>query len=244
MLRKSSHVDVYHVMALTDCGGRRSLSIESAPLDTFLQRAHALPLPYLTSPSISFLLYLSPLSYLTLLRTPTSSSPPPPQSNDGLPKFDVSLTHIRDQLSAHPRPKGATVATLSLVSTSGTNTNAGSVQKIEVDGATPSRPQFTLAQPEIEHTFPQLPATGPETTSYAWFLDFTSSGKYPGVLMSQSKMREVECVLDTASSGMDDLDGVGMMGFGSGLHRRNWVDMLVRSRSIGIYGLYLNLVWV
>lgn len=201
--------------------------MERAPLDIFLQRAHALPLPYLISPSMSFLLYLSPLTYLALLRT--SALPLTPQSNDGLPKLDIPLTTLRDQLSVHPHPKGATIATLSLVSTSGINPNAGSVQKIPVDGALPSRPQFTLAQPEIEYTFPQLPANGP----HAWILDFTSSGKHTGVLMSQSKMREIECVLDP--SGMGDLGGVGMMGFGNGLNRRSWIDMLVRFRSIEVF---------
>lgn len=221
----------------------RSLSTESTPLDIFLQRAHALPLPYLTSPSISFLLHLSPLTYLTFLRKSSSPSsrPEAPQSSSELPNLDIPFTHSCDQLSAHPRPKGATIATLSLVSISGTNVNVNantdSAQRIQADSTIPSasRPQFLLAQPEIEHTFPQLPATPSKTTpsSYGWILDFTSSGKYPGVLMSQSKMQEVESVLDSSSSsssssGMGGLGGVGMMGFGGGLHRRNWVDMLVR----------------
>ena len=53
-------------------------------------------------------------------------------------------------------------------------------------------------------------------------------------------MREVECVLDP-SSGMGDLGGVGMMGFGNGLNRRSWIDMLVRLRSIKVFVLFQTL---
>ena len=46
----------------------RALALPKAPLDILLLRGHALPIPYLTSPSISFLTHISPMGYLALMR--------------------------------------------------------------------------------------------------------------------------------------------------------------------------------
>lgn len=164
---------------------------------------------------------MSPLAYLSILRTGPSLSVPSP-SHSHLPKLDVPLVHLRNRLSTHPRPKGVTIATLTL-----SPSRSHILPSIEVDGRGPGRPLFPLAQPEIDHTFPHLPFPSQSTSSlddsYAWVLDFTSSGQYPGVVISQSKSREIECVLDPSSTDT----GVGLMGFGNGQESRNWVDMLV-----------------
>jgi hypothetical protein len=107
----------------------------------------------------------------------------------------------------------------------------GPLPSIEIDGDGTGRPTFHLAQPEINHIFPQLPASLQNTPSsgesVTWNLDFTSSGQYPGVVMSQSRMRAIECVLDP--EGMSGMGDVGMMGFGGGQGLRSWVDLLVRT---------------
>src|ERR1700733_332252 len=90
----------------------RSLSLPHPPLDIYLQRSHGLPLPYLTSPALSFLVYLSPVAYLSILRTAPSTSQLPSDSH--FPKLDIPTVHIRKCLSAHPRLKGATIGTLTL----------------------------------------------------------------------------------------------------------------------------------
>jgi hypothetical protein len=109
---------------------------------------------------------------------------------------------------------------------------------MQVDDDGTGRPTFALAQPESEYTFLQLPTTTPKAatatataepsssfsstlssdeTLYTWTLDFTSSsGRHRGVVMSQSRMREIESVLDPshAPSAMDD--SLAMMEFGNG----------------------------
>lgn len=57
---------------------------------------------------------------------------------------------------------------------------------------------------------------------HTWILDFTSGGKYPGIVMSQSRMRDIELVVNPLG-GMDNLNSVGMITFGPG----SWVDHLV-----------------
>jgi len=67
------------------------------------------------------------------------------------------------------------------------------------------------------------PDAGESTGQHKWILDFTENGKYPGVVMSQSRMREIELVVNPFSS-MNHMNTVGMMSFGAG----SWVGLLVR----------------
>jgi hypothetical protein len=215
-----------------------SLSLPHAPLDIYLQRSHGLPLPYIASPALSFLTYLSPLAYLSILKTAPPSSP----SSDNLPKLDIPLTHLREHLSTHPRHKGVTIATLTLSQLPLSKQNQ--LPSIQIDSDVIARPTFPFAQPESYHTFPQLPASAQNTSSsddsFSWILDFTSSGQHPGVVMSQSRMHAIESVLDASEvGGMDD---VGMMGFGGGQGLRNWVDLLVRiSTSFRVIGMVISI---
>lgn len=198
-----------------------NLSLRSVPLDIFLRRAHALPLPYLTSPSITFLVHLSPLAYLSILRTAPSISPPSPSH---LPKLDIPLVHIREHLCAHPQPAGVTTATLILEPSPYTERIAA---YMEVNNGESEWPTFPLCQPEAQPTFPRIllpPQNSPPPPDeiFSWILDFTSSGKYPGVVMSQSRIREVESImipLDPRPVNVFDMDASG---------RRSWVDLLVR----------------
>ncbi|KZP34267.1 hypothetical protein FIBSPDRAFT_809370 [Athelia psychrophila] len=203
-----------------------ALSLPSAPLDIYLNRSHGLPLPYLTSPSLSFLVHLTPLAYLTTLRAvPGISSVPPPNLN--LPKLDVPLTHLRQFLTGHPPPKGATVATLTLEPCI---LSAYPLSLTGPYGAHTDRPTFSFAQPDDKRIFPQIHpqeqvvASAHET--YAWTLDFTSSGKSPGVVISQSRMRQIERVLYPAAS-VDSMSDIGLISFGTGSRDRDWVDMLL-----------------
>lgn len=51
--------------------------------------------------------------------------------------------------------------------------------------------------------------------------------------MSQSRMREIECVLDPSSVG--GMDSVEMMGFGGGQGLRSWVDLLVKISTFSVF---------
>ncbi len=214
-----------------------SLSLPHAPLDIYLQRSHGLPLPYLTSPALSFLTYLSPLAYLSILKTVLSPSPPLESSNN-LPKLDIPLTHLRERLSTHPRPKGVTIATLIVSQLQLSKQN--SLPSIQVDSDGFDQLTLPLAQPESNHTFPRLPTppqhTPPAGESFLWILDFTSSGNFHGVVMSQSRMRAIEYVLNPSGAG--GMDDVAMMGFGGGQGHRNWVDLLVRISTL--FGVFQN----
>lgn len=177
------------------------------PLDIFLLRSHALPLPNLTSPSTSFLTYLSPLAYLSLLR----SSPPHSEPVLSLPQYDIPVLYLRKQLSKNPRPSGITIGTLSL--------HTSSAQHLSSSSAT-SRPNFPLVPigADFDDQFPQTKSPAPP--HYAWYLDFTENGLYPGVVMSQSKMREIEVLLNRSQTPENPL-------LPTSLGIRSWVDLLV-----------------
>lgn len=61
------------------------------PLDLFLNRAHPLALPYLVSSSVSFLVHLSPRSYLTMLQTKSETS-----VSSSSTMLDPPISNIRD----------------------------------------------------------------------------------------------------------------------------------------------------
>ena len=100
-----------------------------------------------------------------------------------------------------------------------------------------TRPTFPLtpAVSELDHNFPQfgdnfgVAVNSHDSTAfsgpYTWVLDFTESGKRPGVVTSQSRMKEIELVVNPLG-GIDSLNGVSeMLSFGT----LSWVDLLVRS---------------
>ncbi|KAJ7124939.1 hypothetical protein C8R44DRAFT_668822 [Mycena epipterygia] len=188
-----------------------SLAAERAPLDIYLLRSHTLPLPYLVSPSITFLVYVSPQVYLSLK---TSSPVPPSESN--LPKLDIPFNHLRSYLSTHR--KGATMATLLLSPLSDSQLFPASLSMPSII----SRPTFPLVPSgsELEHVFPQT-AELTNDAQHVWILDFTQGGEFPGVVVSQSRLREIELVVNPLS-GMDAMNPV-MMSFGTG----SWVALLL-----------------
>lgn len=91
-----------------------------------------------------------------------------------------------------------------------------------------SRPTFplVLTGTQVDHTLPQV--TSMMGDSRTWVLDFTDGGQHSGITMSQSRMREIELVVNPLS-GMSHIDSMPMMAFGSG----SWLDLLVREDIIG-----------
>lgn len=183
-------------------------------------RGHTLPLPYLRSPSMSFLVHLSPHAYLTLLRTPQASAPSIPKSP--LPSIDIPFQTLRSRLASHPPLPGATIATLILAT-------ASSLSPSDSLGmhSLASRPVYVLtpmSAPPDYHFFETTDPPGSPTagTAYRWFLDFTDGGNQRGVVMSQSRMREIETIVNPLS-GIDTSSNVPIMSFGMG----SWVDLLV-----------------
>lgn len=193
-------------------------------------RSHALPLPYLSTPSISFLTYLSPLAYLKLLRT----APTSPAEAAHLPKLDVSFQHFRKFLTSHPRSHGVTTATLYLSPTAPPAYHADSMSMSALD--TRSSSTLVPSAADMEHVFPAArEAQGPQGQQFTWLLDFTEGGKYPGVVMSQSRMHEIELAVNPFGA-MDHLQSVQMLPFGSG----SWVDLLVCVSALWLAARMLN----
>ncbi|KAF4598401.1 hypothetical protein EYR38_006803 [Pleurotus pulmonarius] len=201
-----------------------TFSSQQPPLDIYLLRAHSLPLPYLQRPSLSFLVYLSPLAYLSLLRSVPKDIPSTISPN--LPSFGIPLSHLRSSITSHP--KGVTLATLSLqkstlpIYPTLLTTPAGSI-----------RPTFALLRAEAaarpDHAFPQYfppdansmnNAADAPKEHYAWILDFTGDGQSPGVVMSQTRMREIESLVkqDTGSDVSDSM---------MTLNTQSWINILL-----------------
>lgn len=86
-----------------------------------------------------------------------------------------------------------------------------------------TRPTFILHETDanVDFVFP-LPLDGSSSTGkpHRWFLDFTDGGKCQGVVLSQSKMREIETIVNPLGAGFDHDEDI-ILGSGS------WVDLLV-----------------
>jgi hypothetical protein len=134
----------------------------------YITRVGALPLPYLRSPAIDFVVYVPPLTYLTLLR----QSPATPASTAAsLPKLDVPIASLRKAL-ADDAP--AVLATLAL--------------------ARPHAPAAHFVQPVDPSHVPLPAAAGTDLPATpAWELTFA-----PPVLLSQARMRALHAALGLA----------------------------------------------
>ena len=199
-------------------------------LDIFLSRAHALAVPYLLSPSMSFLVYLSPYAYYYLLQ-PSSAKSEAAHDAEAYSKLDIPFARLRSILSQRKsRPAGATTATLTL--TSVPKTIASSVvdfnQRYEH-----GRPYFRLPGTSNLSTLNHVLLTrtaeaasssesASEEAEQVWMLDFTDGGRSPGVIMTHSRMREIQQVIDPSSASNSMGLGVTMPPLSG-----NWVGLLV-----------------
>lgn len=77
----------------------------------------------------------------------------------------------------------------------------------------------------------------PNAGQYTWNLDFTDEGKTQGIVMSQSRMRDIELVVNPLGS-IDTLNSVGMMSFGTG----SWVDLLVSTTLVFLFYFLTSLL--
>jgi hypothetical protein len=181
----------------------RLIGQPSVPLDVLLLRGHALSLPYLHSPALCFLVYLSPRAYLSLQRSA------PVTAALQLPSFDISSSHLYNSLNSDLSLPGVTRAALTLVPLPQTSSTPAELLS--------SQPSFPLVPTALgfAHNFP-LP-TGPDAGKYGWVLTF---GK--GIVMSQSRMLKIASAVQHQQL---SYTGTGpSLSFVTG----GWVDMLVR----------------
>ena len=193
------------------------LSRGLCPLDIFLTRAHGLPLPYLTGGGLSFLVHASPLGYMRL--SPATEDDPPSDV------FDVPISRIRSTLKndvspalVHPIDDNLTWATVSL-------------EPLLTDTAytfgmpVGLRPAFEVRvnlESEVEKGAHILPRHRPENgTSYGWMVTIEGGG----VVMSESRMRDIQHILGLSSEHLHGYLGVRYLWAGS------WVDLLVSKQA-------------
>lgn len=88
-----------------------------------------------------------------------------------------------------------------------------------------SHPSFPLSPSasEFDHVFPQLNygASPGSEASYAWMLDFTQDGSRRGIVMSRSRMKAIELVVNPLAVGnnLNAMGGAAVCG--------SWIDLLV-----------------
>lgn len=207
-------------------------------LDIFLSRAHALAVPYLLSPSMSFLVYLSPYAYYCLLQSTTKSEST--HDAEAYMKLDIPFSRLRSVLSQRKsRPAGATTATLTLTSVPKSTGIAPSVPGFE-QRYEHGRPYFRLPGTSnlasLNHILltRTAEATALSETSMeavdaeqVWMLDFTDGGRSPGIIMTHSRMREIQQVIDPSSASSSMGLGVTMPPLSG-----NWFGLLVSTHTL------------
>ena len=179
-----------------------------------------MPLPYLLAPSLTFLAYLSPAAYYSILR----SAPQDAMDSSSDFGLDIPISHLRSRLL--DLQQGVTLATLALTRLSEDNLYPSAMSM----NNTLQRPTFPLVEGfNLEHPLPQFayPPTDMEEDAspqgpFCWVLDFTNGGKRRGVVMSQSRLKEIELVVNPLGSG-EGFDPSNEPSFGLG----SWVDLLV-----------------
>ncbi|KAH9166269.1 hypothetical protein EDB89DRAFT_2233010 [Lactarius sanguifluus] len=182
----------------------------SVPLDVLLLRGHALSLPYLHSPTLCFLVYLSPRAYLSLQRSAPATTSPQTQP----PTSDISSTHLYNCLSGDHPQIGVTRATLTLVPLSALPHTPPS----SADPLLSGRPSFPLAPNAIGFSYDFPLPTGPDAGKYGWVLGFGA-----GIVISQSRMLEIARAVQPQEL---SYPGTGpSLSFMTG----SWVDMLLNS---------------
>lgn len=140
--------------------------------------------------------------------------------SDSLPQIDVSMQHLRRHLAARPSMLGACLATLALVSVSSSLRTSTSPDLLH------SRPLFTLAPTAntMDHILPLPTTVGIVNPGHVWVLDFTSRGLTPGVVLSQTRMREIEGVINPLGDLGSIQAAAASMSFGTS---RTWLDMVL-----------------
>ncbi|KAF8335776.1 uncharacterized protein EI90DRAFT_256367 [Cantharellus anzutake] len=228
------------------------LSVTQAPVDILLQRGHPIPLPFLVTPTISFLTHITPRLYLTLLRKQQNLQT---NTEAGKSTLDVPLDGLRGYFSSQLRTSDAlnefSIATLRFED--GTPTFLQSLDPgyrplpsypllwTQPDGSGGDTMEMEMSDIErtiLNHTFPSCPGK-------SWFLDFTHTppksstrgenrSSTEGAWLTKVAMRRVGAVVGMASSsfGMppNESDG-GLFNPTKTMQGTGWFDRLVQPDS-------------
>lgn len=218
-----------------------------APVDILLQRGHPIPLPFLVTPTISFLTHITPRLYLTLLRKQQNAQTDVEASGSTL---DVPLDGLRAFFGFQLRTSDAldefSIATLRFE-------NGMPTFLQNLDSAYRPLPSYPLlwTQPNGEGDTMQVDANGIERTilnhafpscpGKSWFLDFThcppksssrgeNLSRTEGVWLTKASMRRIGAIVGMASSSFvvpSTGNGTGLFHLPKILQGTGWFDRLV-----------------
>lgn len=170
---------------------------------------------------MSFVVYASPSAYLFLSRSAKTSAGEPPQSPW---KVDIPTSVLQSYLS-RPEAKdtGVTIASLILEPSSTLSANYNVSEQIPHLGRPKFRLQNTGMLAAFDHTLPIPMHIVSENANGAgkdvWVLDFTDGGRSQGVVVTHTRMREIQQVLDPLGGLGGDMQMPPFPG--------NWAGLLV-----------------
>lgn len=190
---------------------------------------------------MSFLVHLSPLAYYSL-RT-ASQNDTLQNGSPGWP-FDISPSVIRKCLGRHDdRPSGATTATLELTSdvipmSTSSNTTLSDFSSGLVLGASELLSQLedsssygprfllpgTSVLSSLDHSLPEQNGMSVNGSQDQWVLDFTNGGTRKGLVMTHSRMRDIQTIVRKPSSASNSGNDFLHLPYSG-----NWVALLVRN---------------
>lgn len=170
---------------------------------------------------MSFVVYASPSAYLFLSRSAKTSAGEPHQSPW---KVDIPTSVLQSYLS-RPEAKdtGVTIASLILEPSSTLSANYNVSEQIPHLGRPKFRLQNTGMLAAFDHTLPIPMHIVSENANGAgndvWVLDFTDGGRSQGVVVTHTRMREIQQVLDPLGGLGGDMQMPPFPG--------NWAGLLV-----------------
>lgn len=199
-------------------------------LDTLLLRFGALPLAYLNSLSLSFLFYLPPLAYLTLLR---ANSQDEEQISNTI--GNIPISRIRKLLldTAMCDRLYIPLATLSYEPT----------QEPAPKSSLPAS-DFSMTDATAEHSTSagdELLVRSIVPQKGGWNLVFSNSSSGEPIILSQSRMRRVVAAINHPSVRRNGIDGLDILSLTSPpTVGPSWLDLVLRTHHTDVAKVYTS----
>jgi hypothetical protein len=198
---------------------------DTVSADLLALRTSGIPIPFLFSISLSFIVYLPPLAYLTALRHFGSSVKM--DTFDG-EVTDIPLASIRELVSnSEIRERlGIPIATISYEPT----LQIAGMPSIAASGDENMVPLYESSSESIEdltrYTFLTQASTEPRTGG--WVLSFSQGETGQPLPISQSRMRRISAAIHLAADSKDD-QNFGLIGLtgDSNVLGPSWLDLAI-----------------
>ena len=199
-------------------------------MDLLVLRATALPLPYLLSFSLSFLVYLPPIAYLTALRQFGTAMDASTSSSDQ-DITDIPLASIRELVSIPEVREGLDVL-IATISYEPMLQMPTSLPPAINDEIMVSLDDYSSASIESLLGYKLLTHTSSGTTTGGWVLSFSQGEPGRPLIISQSRMRRIAAAVQLAPNAKDahDFGLIGLTG-STEAHGPSWLDLAIDPHS-------------